>query len=56
MVLPLINFFNIPHFKKVEVVKQEAGEFLTIHGIKVPLIEADGIIFIFDLTKKVRHA
>ena len=48
--------FNVPHFKKVEVVKQEDGEFLTIHGNKVPLIEADVIIFIFDLTKKVRHA
>jgi hypothetical protein len=44
------------HFIKTEVVKQEGGEFLTVNGNKVPLIEADGIIFIFDLTKKVRNA
>jgi hypothetical protein len=44
------------HFIKTEVVKQEGGEFLTVHEKKVPLIEADGIIFVFDLTKKVRHA
>jgi hypothetical protein len=42
-------------FIKTEVVKQEGGEFLTVNGNKVPLIEADGIIFVFDLTKKVRH-
>ena len=33
---------------------QDNGKFLSFHGHEVKLVDADGIFFVFDLTKKVR--